>query len=199
MLLARVRIVTTPMKTIARLLTSVTLLVACGSPEPEERGDSSESGGQSAGAGAVSGSSGSAGSGDAGNATAGTGGGGGSSADAGNAGTPAVAGAPFAPMGNECTTSDDCRLVSDCCRCVSAPKGLVLDVCYAACAETMCITEGISGSDDVCVNGRCVLDRSCDRNQIDCDMPPPACEPGMIPTVDDSCFGSCMASTECRD
>jgi len=187
------------MKTIVRVLSSVTLLVACSSSEPDEIGETFESGGQAAGTGAVITSGGNAGSGDAGGATAGTAGGGGSTAGAGSAGTQAVAGAPFGPTGSECTTSDDCRLVSDCCRCVAAPKGVVLDVCYATCAETMCITEGISGSDRVCVNGRCVLDRSCDRAQIDCDMPPPECEPGMIPTVDGSCFGTCMASTECRD
>jgi hypothetical protein len=190
------------MKTMARTFTLVTLLAACGSPEPGEGTESPGSAGT--GAGAV----GSGGSGDAGGPSAGTAGvgetsggaaGGGASNSAGSAGNEATAGAPFAPVGSECAVDDDCRLVSDCCRCVAAPKGVTLDVCYASCAQTMCIADGVTGSEKVCVNGRCVLDRSCDRNQVTCDLAPPECEPGMIPSVEGSCYGPCIASTECRD
>lgn len=186
----------------ARAFSLVTLLTACWSSEP---GDGAESPGS---AGSTAQVAGSGGAGDAGRASAGTAGSvetsggtasGGASGSAGSAGAEPTAGAPFAPVGSECTADDDCRLVSDCCRCVAAPRGVTLDVCYASCAETMCITGGITGSERVCVNGRCVLDRSCDRTQVSCDMAPPECEPGLIPTVEGTCYGPCIASTECRD
>jgi hypothetical protein len=189
------------MKTVARAFALVTLLTACWSSDPSDAGEPSGSAGTGAGTGGSSG-------GDAGNTSAGTAGisetsggtaGGGAAGTAGSAGMQATAGAPFAPVGSECTVDDDCRLVSDCCRCVAAPRGVTLDVCYASCTETMCLTGGITGSERVCVNGRCVLDRSCDRSQVSCDMAPPECEPGMIPTVDGACYGPCIASTECRD
>jgi hypothetical protein len=189
------------MKTTARMFTLVTMLAACGSPEPGE-------GTELPGSAGTAGVAGSGGSGDAGSASAGSAGGGetsggaaggGASSSAGSAGSEPTAGAPFAPVGSECAVDDDCRLVSDCCRCVAAPKGVTLDVCYASCAQTMCIADGVTGSEKVCVNGRCVLDRSCDRTQVSCDMVPPECEPGMIPSVEGSCYGPCIASTECRD
>src|SRR5687768_14486157 len=121
------------LKTIARAFTIATLLSACGSPEPSEAPESS-------GAGAAAATGGNAGN-DAGSTNAGTagssetsggvaGGGAGGNAggeNAGTAGAPTTAGAPFEPVGSECATEDDCRLVSDCCRCVAAPKGVTRD------------------------------------------------------------------------
>lgn len=195
------------MKTTASVLGAVTMLTACWASDPVDGEESSGAGavagsGGSSDAGATSAGTTSAGTtsaGNAGSAEASGGTAGSGSGNAGGAGAQAAGGAPFGPVGSECTTEDDCRLVSDCCRCVAAPKGVTLDVCYASCAETMCITDGISGSARVCVNGRCVLDRSCDRSQVTCTTPPPECEPGMIPSVEGACYGPCIASTECRD
>jgi hypothetical protein len=191
------------MKIRARLLVPVALAFGCSSAENESTPEAPGS----AGTEATSAAGGSAGSGDAGSgASAGNAGSaGGGSGNTGSAGDTGIAGAQagtstmFEPVGTECVTDADCRLVSDCCRCVSAPKGVTLDVCYASCTQTMCIAEGVSGSDDACVSGRCVLNRSCDRAQVTCDSAPPECEPGMIPSVVDDCYGPCVASTECRD
>jgi hypothetical protein len=191
------------MKIRARLLVLVALAFGCSSAENESTPESPGS----AGTDAMPAAGGSAGGGDAGSgASAGNAGiAGGGTGNAGSAGDTGMAGAQagtstmFEPVGTECATDDDCRLVSDCCRCVSAPKGVTLDVCYASCTQTMCIAEGVSGSDDACVSGRCVLNRSCDRAQVTCDSAPPECEPGMIPSVVDGCYGPCVASTECRD
>lgn len=188
------------MKTTTHAFVLVTLITACWSSDRADPEAPAESSGAAAGTG------GSAGTGDAGSSSTGTGGsdasggvaGSAAAGSAGNAGSQAAS-APFGPVGSECTTEDDCRLVSDCCRCVAAPKGVTLDVCYASCAETMCIAGGVTGSERVCVNGRCVLDRSCDRMSVTCDMAPPECEPGTIPSVEDGCYGPCIASTECRD
>jgi len=135
---------------------------------------------------------GAAGTGGAGQGAAGSAGGG-ASGDAGAAG-----GATGAVGGAECETAQDCVLVSDCCACRAEPKGRPVDSCAATCTVDVCRANEIQQHEVTCVHNRCMVARRCDTAKgVTCLADPPACPPGTIPSVLDSCWGPCLLPTEC--
>ncbi len=179
-----------------------------GSPSGGTAGDGGTNAGAASGTGGTSsgGSSGSAGT-SSGGTSSGVGGtssggdtSGGASGDAGtpsggSSGTAGMAGEGGTSSGAECETAMDCRMVSDCCSCRAVP---ISDpgFCGLDCIRDPC-TEGGIGSDEVdCVMGRCVIARSCEGN-VTCPALPPNCAEGMLPSVQDDCWGPCLEASEC--
>ena len=142
-----------------------------------------------------------AGQGDAGTGVAGQGvagaEGGGASGAAGGAGAGGTGGAAGSASGPECQTKQDCMLASDCCSCRAEPKGRPVDSCPATCTVDVCRANEIAENEVACVLGRCVLTRNCDVRVVTCLVDPPACPPGTVPSVRDSCWGPCLLPTEC--
>ena len=103
--------------------------------------------------------------------------------------------------GTECRLASDCKLVSDCCGCWADPvvSGSTPAECNVSCElGDTCATDGIGANEVTCVLGQCVIDWSCDRSGVTCPDAPPACPLGTVPSVSaDSCWGPCMAPTEC--
>jgi hypothetical protein len=171
-------------------------------------GTNSGAGGTSAG---VAGSSGETG----GSTTGGRGGSGGkggqAGGDAGSAPTGGVAGTTptggasgagqggQAGGGRECDTADDCVRFSDCCSCMGVPVGSTGPYCNLVCIQSACEAQQIGPEDVTCAFGRCVIDRSCNHALATCDETPEPCPNGQVRTLDDGCFGGCLAPTECRD
>jgi len=142
--------------------------------------------------GAGQGAAGSAGGGASGSA------GGGASGSAGGADAGAAGGATGAVGGAECETAQDCVLVSDCCACRAEPKGRPVDSCAATCTVDVCRANEIQQHEVTCVHNRCMVARRCDTAKgVTCLADPPACPPGTIPSVLDSCWGPCLLPTEC--
>jgi len=137
---------------------------------------------------------GAAGTGVAGQGAAGSAGGGASGA---GGGAGAAGGATGAGGGAECQTTQDCMLASDCCACRAEPKGRPVDSCPAICTVDVCRANEIQQHEVACVHGRCVLARSCDTTRVACIGDPPACPPGTVHSVRDSCWGPCLLPTEC--
>jgi len=99
----------------------------------------------------------------------------------------------------ECQTAADCELFDDCCSCASVPKGALSASCLLACIQSSCSAAQINTAELACVQGRCVLNRSCDDRKIACDAAlAPACPEGQAPEVGATCYtGRCLAVTEC--
>lgn len=117
----------------------------------------------------------------------------GGTAGSGDAGEGGTSGGGSQP---ECLSPDDCRMVSDCCGCRSEP----LDdptFCALPCVRDACGEEMISVDEVDCVQGRCVIARSCD-GQVDCPALPPNCPDGTVPSVLGDCWGPCLPPTDCR-
>jgi hypothetical protein len=88
-------------------------------------------------------------------------------------------------------------LASDCCACRAEPKGKPVDSCPAICTVDVCRANEIQQHEVACVHGRCVLARSCETTRAACLGDPPACPPGTVLSVRDSCWGPCLLPTEC--
>ncbi|HEX6764050.1 MAG TPA: hypothetical protein VF103_01205 [Polyangiaceae bacterium] len=111
---------------------------------------------------------------------------GGAAGEAGTAGT----------SGAECRADEDCVMVSDCCSCRAEPRS-GSGFCPLDCLRDPCSDDGIEPNEVSCVRGRCVIARSCDRTRVTCRSAPPDCVDGTIPSVDGTCWGPCIAPTEC--
>jgi hypothetical protein len=126
---------------------------------------------------------------------------GGTSTGSGGDGTGPTAGAAgvtgSAPV-LECWTSEDCMLKNDCCTCEGVPvaAGAAQPACDQACTDRPCSAFGPDVS-VACYRGFCTLDVDCERYDLTCDDPEPACAPGMAPTVVDGCWGPCIDAREC--
>jgi hypothetical protein len=104
--------------------------------------------------------------------------------------------------GHECETAADCTLVSDCCRCDTAlASQSYRPSCDAECEVDQCTEMGITDEEVACTAGRCVIARSCDLRQVECEAAPPTCAPGFVPSVRVQdpvrCWGPCLLATEC--
>lgn len=107
----------------------------------------------------------------------------------------------------ECESASDCFLASDCCYCEAMPQDAVWG-CPADCGRLLCDVLDIDASDVLCLNGRCVLDRTCGSG-VTCEKSGPTCpEDGVLPPmhrppmtamVEDGCWGGCIAVSECSD
>ena len=96
-----------------------------------------------------------------------------------------------------CLTSDDCVLIDSCCDCSAEPASRVPpDRCDVDCAEGRCSALGIDAA--VCNGGHCESSRDCDATEVQCAAPPPVCPAGMLPSVLDGCWGSCLPAATCR-
>jgi hypothetical protein len=145
--------------------------------------------GTSAGGIAAGGTSGAATGGVAGDGGSAGGGGSGTGAMAGEAGQPSTV--------VECETAADCSMASDCCGCRSEPiRGPRLE-CPLDCLRDACGEMNIEPSEIECLNGRCVIARSCDTSGVTCPALPPMCAEGTVPSVVGDCFGPCLPPTEC--
>lgn len=155
-------------------------------------GGTSNGGEPSSGGAGIAGTSATAGSNSGG--TAGSAGGAGTSAG----GTSGVAGAVGEP-GAECEEDADCEIADDCCDCRAQPKGAVGPVCAADCGTNACDLRGITAGAQ-CTLGRCTLAVTCDSRLVMCRAAAPECPEGHLPSVtDDSCWGPCIAATECSN
>jgi hypothetical protein len=156
----------------------VVLLGSCGTDSDDTDGST---GGTSATGGASSG--GSSGSG-GGESAGGTSSGGGSGESGGTSGT-----------------CEDCTLYSDCCSCLAL--GPAEDPPYCdpniACLVDQCSALRITDADLRCLSGTCSLTVNCDATQVMCDMVEPTCPAGEVPSVEDNCYGPCVAEELCRD
>jgi hypothetical protein len=100
--------------------------------------------------------------------------------------------------GAECRSASDCRLLSDCCGCEAEPVDSELGCSLSCDDEDSCALAGIEADEVDCLQGQCVINRSCDRNRITCTDAPPACPFGTAPSVGpENCWGPCIAVTEC--
>jgi Cys-rich repeat protein len=78
--------------------------------------------------------------------------------------------------------------------CVPVPSG----VCVPA--PRVCETHddcALGGVNAWCVNGECVWEVDCDPNHAACDMIPPTCPDGEVPSVVGGCFGPCVPEEAC--
>ncbi|MCA9685658.1 MAG: hypothetical protein KC457_26005 [Myxococcales bacterium] len=100
----------------------------------------------------------------------------------------------------ECSAADQCMLVNDCCQCSAAPVGEEQPPCEQNCLQPSCdglLGAGVAAAD--CRLGQCVLaPLSCNTNEVLCDiLEPPPCEGGLVRSVVDGCYGSCVSPTLC--
>jgi hypothetical protein len=175
-----------------------------GSGGSPSSGGSKAAGGtnSSAGSGAAGGSAPDAGSGGEAGVSDGAGGaptaGSGGSAGTGNAGSSG-AGQGGASSEVECEEAGDCLLFTDCCDCMAVSARENHESCELVCVQSRCSALQITQADVTCSFGRCVLARSCDASKVTCREAPPTCEDGDLPSVDGTCWGGCVAATECHD
>ncbi len=150
-------------------------------------GGSTSSGGAAGAAGSSGGSGG--GSAGSGGGSAGSGGGSAGSAGTGTAGSAGTAGGTgILP---ECTSDDQCQLLSDCCSCIAyGPDEPAPPQCDAACSVDKCTTLGASPATVRCTAGRCVAGIECDQNQALCESLPPQCPVGRDPERGGRLLGS---------
>jgi hypothetical protein len=157
-------------------------------------GSSSCNAGSSTGGRGSGGKGGQAGGGDAGSAPMG-----------GVAGTTTTGGTSGAGQGGragggrECDTADDCERFTDCCSCMGVPIGSTGPYCDLVCIQSACEAQQIGPEDVTCAFGRCIIDKSCNHLLATCDEIPEPCPNGQVRTLEDGCFGGCLAPTECSD
>jgi hypothetical protein len=167
---------------------AVLLSAGCGEAFSGGDGGGSPQGGGGAGGTGASGATGA-------EAGGGNGAGGGSSAG----GSGSTGGALSYPP--ECTTSESCQLVDDCCNCVALLVGEPAPPCAVVdCAnDAPCVVNGIRAADPLCEAGRCVAGFDCDHLHVSCLEPMPSCNvSSQIPSVFGGCWsGTCVEPTEC--
>jgi hypothetical protein len=152
-------------------------------------GGTATSGAAGMATGGEGGTSGAATGGDAGDPAGGASGVSGTGATAGEGGQPSSV--------LECETAADCEMASDWCGCRSEPiLGPRLD-CSLDCARDACGEVNIEPTEVACLNGRCVIARSCDTSRVTCPALPPNCLEGAVPSVLGDCWGPCIQATEC--
>jgi hypothetical protein len=154
-----------------------------------QAGGAPGTGGATTGAGGVAGSRGGA-----------SGAGGGTSIDAGPAGGSGGAGGNPSTGYPECTTAADCELFTDCCSCLSVPKGSTNISCKMNCLQSDCAARKITSADVTCSAGRCVFAKSCNEKEVMCNGLAPTCATvqGMTAVVVGGCYsGTCIPVSEC--
>jgi hypothetical protein len=114
----------------------------------------------------------------------------------GGAATGASSGVDERP-GAPCTTANDCKLMNDCCTCDVYAAAANPPACNSPCKQPLCDSMGISSDDVACVAGRCVFSLSCDVRRVACEMTPPHCDPGTVPSVKGACYGPCLPVGRC--
>lgn len=87
------------------------------------------------------------------------------------------------PGGGMCKVDGDCKLLSDCCRCVAIADGDPVPPCdVPECFITTC--DALMIDEVSCRFGTCVTEKlNCDDSAIACDEAPPVCPNGQLPGV----------------
>jgi len=87
------------------------------------------------------------------------------------------------PGGGMCKVDGDCKLLSDCCRCVAIADGDPVPPCdVPECFITTC--DALMIDEVSCRFGTCVTEKlNCDDSAISCDEAPPVCPNGQLPGV----------------
>ena len=169
---------------------------AAGSGGSGTSGSGGSSGSGTAASGGTAGTAASGGTAGTGGGTAGTGG-----STGGTAGAGAVSGSGgIGGAAGPCTTADDCKLVNNCCDCLAIPKSQKDPACgMQTCFAPACEPLGIEPKDVTCFGGACTLGANCDTSTVSCEITPPVCGPGQVPSVDQSgtCYGPCIDATQC--
>jgi hypothetical protein len=188
-------------------LLSSFLVVGCGAKvvesSPSGAGGGARDGGAGQGAAGASGAGQGGTAGAAGSAAGASVGAGGTGQGAGGAtgGTGGSRGgaAGGTGVGPECTTANDCKLLSDCCTCEAVAPGEAVPTCPPiACLVNQCEAHALLPNRVACVAGRCVAGFECDSSKVICKSLPPTCDAGFIPAVKDGCYaGGCVPVTEC--
>ena len=99
----------------------------------------------------------------------------------------------------ECDTDDDCQVVNDCCTCAAQPKSEQQVACPGLCIQSACQARGLADAKAKCVGNRCVFDVSCNRAQVTCEAAVPTCPAGPLPSVNGTCWGSCLPAHDCQE
>ena len=126
-------------------------VIGCGSPEAEN----SDSYGGNAGTGAAVGTGGTSTDGSSGGTSGATGSGGSAGSSGGSGGSMATGGSAGAggARGGECTTAEDCTLLSTCCHCLGLAEGETAPTCLGFCVQDRCEELGIE--EVQCIAGEC--------------------------------------------
>ncbi len=132
---------------------------------------------------------------DAGSTAAATGGD--SGEDAGqDSGTDDGTGAPLPEF--MCEDRGECQLHSDCCSCVALHE----DQPAPACDDNSCMRGQceIWGIERLLCSHTCLIELvECDAAMVMCSDPPPDCEAGFTPSIDERCWsGRCVPDDLCR-
>jgi len=101
------------------------------------------------------------------------------------------------PPAPECTEAAECTLHDDCCNCLALAPGEEPPPCgLTECFITTCAARGITADAVACAAGRCAV-YTCETDAVACEMLPPRCEAGEVPSVRGMCWGPCVPATEC--
>ncbi len=180
--------------TIGRWYIVASLVTACGS-NVETLGAGENGGNNASSSGAPSGGTAAGGAGGPPYGGASTGGDGASEPVAGgSAGDP-----PSADI--ECQEASDCTLVNNCCECNVLASGESAKECDPgiACDDSFCSANGFGEIQARCFAGKCSLGMDCNQVHAACDVFPPQCTGGTIPSVVGSCWGPCVEPKDCLD
>jgi hypothetical protein len=106
-------------------------------------------------------------------------------------------GATTTPIANACESVDECRLVNDCCTCEAIHRDETPAECPADCERPQCDVWGIS--EMLCSHTCLIRLVECDAAMVTCADPPPACEDGFMPSLEERCWsGHCVPVELCR-
>jgi hypothetical protein len=99
----------------------------------------------------------------------------------------------------ECSDADQCVLVNDCCTCDVVPLGQEPPCDVPECFAPVCDANGYTPS-PACLVGTCTAaPLSCDPSRITGEIePPPPCADGLVRSVDNTCYGTCVPPSMCE-
>lgn len=105
------------------------------------------------------------------------------------------------PVGSTCEQDSDCELYTDCCSCDVQAKGETPPACgIMECLIDVCSTLDVGTEAPVCRFGRCTFAKiSCNPLGVQCDVAPPVCPPGQLPSVTEACWSGQCAPIEACD
>lgn len=100
--------------------------------------------------------------------------------------------------GAECQENADCAVLDNCCTCSAVAASGSPQACDRICIQSACAAQGLEDTAAVCLRNRCVFELSCDRSLVTCRVAAPSCPDGTIPSVQGSCWGPCVAASDCN-
>lgn len=101
------------------------------------------------------------------------------------------------PLENACADVSECTLASDCCTCEAVLRGTEPPACDAECDRPLCDVWGIE--ELLCSHSCLIRLVECDAAMVTCADPPPTCDAGFMPSLDERCWsGRCVPAELCR-